>query len=361
MQRIVAAVALLFAVTVVRAEILDGVAAIVNSNVITYSEVRDYVQPVVAQLRRSYSGSNLVEKVRSAQLDALENLIERTLILQEFKEKGYSFPETVVEEQFNDVIANDFGGDRAALIHTLQAQNTTLAQYKEQLRDRIIVQAMRNRKTMAEVVASPYKIQTYYKEHADDFKVEDQIKLRMIFIKKLPVAPAAVPAAPTNSVDAAVTNGTREGEAPAEPVATTNAVVAPPAPPPPPPVDPRKTMANEILAKLDAGDNFDSLARLYSEGKEGKDGGDWGWIGKDVLRKELSDVAFALKAGEHSRVIETSDGYYLLHVEDVKPSHAKPLAEVRDEIEKILLQQQRTKMQEAWVKQLRSKAYIRLP
>jgi parvulin-like peptidyl-prolyl isomerase len=359
MQIIIAAVALMFAATVARAEILDGVAAIVNDKVITYSEVREYVQPVVAQLRRSYSGSNLVEKVRGAQLDALDNLIERALILQEFKEKGYSFPESVVEEQFNDVIANDFGGDRAALIRTLQAQNMTLAQYKEQLRDRIVVQAMRNRKTQAEVVASPYKIETYYKEHADDFKIEDQIKLRMIFIKKLPVVTPVVPAAPTNSVDATSTNATE---------AATNAIAqasitdtnALPAPPPPPPVDPRRTMANEILAKLDAGDNFDSLARLYSEGKEGKDGGDWGWIGKDVLRKELSDVAFTLKAGEHSHVIETSDGYYLLHVEATKPSHAKPLTEVRDEIEKILLQQQRTKMQQAWVKQLRSKAYIRM-
>ena len=71
-----------------RGEILDGVAAIVNDKVITYSEVRDYVQPVVAQLRRSYSGKDLVEKVRSAQVDALNNLIERALILQEFKEKG---------------------------------------------------------------------------------------------------------------------------------------------------------------------------------------------------------------------------------------------------------------------------------
>src|SRR2546425_8295018 len=128
---------------VVRAEILDGVAAIANDKVITYSEVREFVQPVVAQLRRNYSGNNLVDKVRAAQKDALNNLIERSLILQEFKEKGYSFPDTVVDEELNDVVAKDFGGDRAAFIKTLQAQNMTLSQYREQLRERIIVQAMR--------------------------------------------------------------------------------------------------------------------------------------------------------------------------------------------------------------------------
>src|SRR5881628_2008688 len=143
MMRRLSVLAVVYALSLpARGEILDGVAAIVNDKVITYSEVRDYVQPVVAQLRRSYSGKDLVEKVRSAQVDALNNLIERALILQEFKEKGYNFPESVVDEQFNDVIANDFGGDRAAFIKTVQAQNETLSQYREQLRDRIIVQAM---------------------------------------------------------------------------------------------------------------------------------------------------------------------------------------------------------------------------
>lgn len=323
---------------VVRAEVVDGVAAVVNDKIITYSEVRDAVQPVVAQLRRNFAGKDLVDKVRSAQLDALNNLVDRALILQEFKEKGYSFPDTVVDEQFNDIILNDFGGDRSAFIKTIQAENMTVTQYRDQLRDRIIVQAMRNRKMQQEVVASPYKIETYYKTHQDDFLVEEQIKLRMIFVKKGPPPPPPAPPVETNE---------------------TKEVVAPVAPAPPP-VDPRLRMAEEILAKLDGGDSFESLAKIYSEGREGKQGGDWGWIGKDVLRSEISEVAFNLKPGQHSNIISTPEGYYLLQVEDVKPAHIRPQSEVRDEVEKILLQQQRTRMQENWVRQLRAKAYIRI-
>ena len=351
MVKLVVTIVLTMAAVAARAEILDGVAAVVNDKIITYSEVRDYVQPVVAQLRRSYSGSNFVEKARTAQLDALNSLIERTLILQEFKEKGYSFPETIVEEQLNDVIATDFGGDRATFIKTLQAQNMTVSQYREQLRDRIIVQAMRNRKTSQEVVVSPFKIERYYQEHTDEFKVEDQIKLRMIFIKKGKPEEVRSQKPEVGTNDVAGTTNTAESASTAD----TNAAATPL-----PPVDPRKTIADELLAKLEAGDSFESLAKIYSEGKEAKQGGDWGWISKDVLRKELSEIAFALAAGQHSHVIETADGYYLLQVDAVKPTHAKPLTEVRDEIEKILLQQQRTKMQESWVKQLRSKAYVRL-
>ena len=127
-----------------------------------------------------------------------------------------------------------------------------------------------------------------------------------------------------------------------------------------PPVDVQHELANEILAKLDAGESFESMARVYSEGKEAKEGGDWGWIGKDVLRKELNTIAFTLKPGQHSRVIETAEGYYILQVDDMKPAHTIPLSEVRDDIERTLLQQQRAKMQEDWVKDLRGKAYIRL-
>ena len=296
-------------------EIVDGIAAIVNSNVITYSDIRDYVQPVIAQLHRNYTGSNLVEKVLDAQRDALNNLIERHLILQEFNSKGYSFPDTVVDEQLNNTIATDFGGDRAALIKTLEAENMTLVKYREQLRDRIIVQAMRNRKTQNEVVVSPYKISTYYQAHIADYKVDDQIKLRMITIKK--------PAIPE-------------------------------------PEDARRKLAEEIWTKLEAGTSFDSLAKLHSDGKEGKQGGDWGWVGRDELRKELSAPAFQLKPGQHSHVIETTDGYYILQVDEMNAAHTKPLSEVRGEIESHLLQDQRAKMEQDWVKQLRTKAFIRI-
>ena len=102
------------------------------------------------------------------------------------------------------------------------------------------------------------------------------------------------------------------------------------------------------------------MARVYSEGKEAKEGGDWGWIGHDILRKELNETAFTLKSGQHSRIIETAEGYYILEVDGVKAAHTTPLAEVRDDIEKTLLQEQRAKMQEEWVKDLRAKAYIRV-
>lgn len=341
--------ALIFALPVRAADVVDGVAAIVNDKVITYSEVREYVQPVVQQLRRQFSGNELIEKVRAAQMDALNNLIQRALIIQEFRSKEYKLPETVVDSEINDIITQEFGGDRTAFVRTLQAQNMTLARYREQIEERFIVQAMLAHKTQQNVVVSPFRIEKYYKEHLDDYKLDDQIKLRMIFLSRS--APPATPAS-TNAPATEVT-GTNEVAATGE----TNVAATAPAPPP---VDPHRLLADEILAKLEAGAKFEDLAKEFSEGKESKQGGDWGWVSRDSLRKEINAVAFALKAGQHSQVIETEQGYYLLQVDDVKPAHTRPLAEVRDEIEKTLLADQRTKMQDDWVKELRRKAYIRL-
>lgn len=298
-------------------DVMDGVVAVVNDRVITLSEVRMVIGPILPQLQRDFRGEELNAKLRSLQTDAINSLIERALILDEFKTKGYTIPENTIDRELSEIIASEFNNDRGAFTRTLQAQNLTVTQYREKLRERVIIQAMRGRKGQQYLVISPHRIEEYYKEHQKDFAVEDQIKLRMIFIKK---APADAEAAP----------------------------------------DARRKLGAEILGKLDAGESFESLAKLYSEGKEAKQGGDWGWVGKDVLRKELGETAFQLKAKQHSQLIETAEGYYLLFVEDVKPAHTKPLVEAREDIEKILIELQRDKMQDEWIKTLRAKAYIRL-
>jgi parvulin-like peptidyl-prolyl isomerase len=399
------------------ADVIDGVVAIVNDKVITYSEMMMLVQPVDRELRRNFSGQELEEQRRKAQMDALNTLIEHALIVQEFDAKGYKIPETYVEGQINNRIATEFGGNRAAFIRTLEAENLTLSQFRDQERERIIIEVMRDQRARKTMVVSPYKIEKYYQDNIDQFKVGDQVKVRMIYIKRGAAVAAGAMAAgqdsasPTNQAPStnseatvavtnieattgsstagiaeAATTATNTAEVPltnsgapvavsttamveaatittnaAEVVATNgSATVAAAVAPAPPSVDLQRKLADEILAKLDAGDSFENMARVYSEGKEAKEGGDWGWIGRDILRKELNETAFSLKPGQHSRVIETSEGYYILEVDDVKPSHTTPLTEVRDDIERTLLQQQRAQMQEAWVKDLRAKAYIRL-
>ncbi len=81
---------------------------------------------------------------------------------------------------------------------------------------------------------------------------------------------------------------------------------------------------------------------------------------RDTLRPEVRDDAFKLKPGQNSRILMTDDGYYILRVEDVRHSSVQPMADVRAQIEKTLIQEERQRLQQEWIDSLRSKAFIKM-
>ena len=128
-----------------------------------------------------------------------------------------------------------------------------------------------------------------------------------------------------------------------------------------PPGDTNETrmLAEEILAKINAGTPFAEEASLYSQGSQSTQGGDWGWVEKSVLRKELAGPAFSLKAGEKSGVIDTPEACYLMMIEERRPEHVKPLSDVRDEIEENLLAEESNRLQKQWIDRLKKKTFVR--
>jgi parvulin-like peptidyl-prolyl isomerase len=101
------------------------------------------------------------------------------------------------------------------------------------------------------------------------------------------------------------------------------------------------------------------MATVYSTGSQRSQGGDWGWVERSVLRKELAEVAFTLQPGTLSDVIETAEECYLMLVEENRLSHTRPLSELRDEIEKTLLIQERARLQKQWIDRLKAKTFVR--
>lgn len=306
---------------------IDGIAAIVNKEVITYSQVKDLVEPQEKALRDSIpqGGEELVQRIKALRLDALKALIETQLILQDFKKQGFELPDHVVDQRLQETIQTVFDGNRAAFIKTLEAQNKTLESYRKELKDQIIVQSMRHRNVSSEIMISPYKIEKYYQQNIEDFQQQDQVKLKMIFFKR-----SLFKEKTTDDSGAEVE------------------------------YDPQKRIAEEIYRKLMSGSDFSSLASIYSEEDHKSKGGDWGWISRDTLRKELTDVVFRLRPGQHSHVITTEEGYYILQVYDYKRGKVQPLADVRDKIEAKLIQEERLKLQQKWIDSLKQKAYIKM-
>lgn len=297
-------------------DVVDGVAALVNKDVITFSQVREVVASRERTLHSQYSGQELADKIREARRGALQELIDRQLIIQEFKKKEFSIPQRFVDERVDSIVREEFGGDRQAFIRTLQAQGYTLTKFKESEREKIIVQAMRFQNVKSSFIVSPIKIDSLYTTSKPEYTTPEQIHLWMIAVNK----------------------GTSvAGEK-----------------------DPQKESADEIRKKLLAGAKFEDLAKLYSDDSSRSTGGDWGWIDRKTLNDTLTNAAFRLDVNKVSPIIEQGQAYYIMKVSERKASYTKPLADVRPEIEKKITSDDRERMQEQWVSGLRKKAFIKI-
>src|SRR2546426_1438120 len=163
-------------------QVVDGIAAVVNGEVITYSQVRALSAPREKLLRSQLTGKELESKLIELRQLALKDLIDRRLVIQAFKKESYQIPDHIVDERMHQIIRESFGGDRNTFIKTLEAQNYTLGEFKEKELERIMVSAMRSHNVKMNSIISPTKVEDYYRKHRDEFTSKEQIKLRMIMI-----------------------------------------------------------------------------------------------------------------------------------------------------------------------------------
>lgn len=346
-------------------ELSNGIAAIADDSVITVQDVRQASADMIDLYRRTYfNNPDLFEQKRVAALtDALDGLIDRQLILRDFKTLGGVIQESYIDDVIKDRIRERFG-DRVTLTKTLQAQGLTWETFRQREREKIITQIMERKNVREALLISPAKIERYYQTNAAQYKLGDQVKMRVIVLNR------------SQNAD----------------------------------VDEVRHFATQIKAKIDGGAPFAEMASTYSEASDRKQGGLWGWKQDSQLRRGLWEVASAMPTNVCSRVIgmsTLSDGsywvaqygpageltvarhfnererdafieeirpadgrnamdkvpapqfFYLILVEDKQLARTKTLPEVRDEIEKDLLLQERARLQKKWIERLRAKSFYR--
>jgi peptidyl-prolyl cis-trans isomerase D len=147
------------------------------------------------------------------------------------------------------------------------------------------------------------ELQNYYRQHADEFRVPESVKVRHILIK-LPLP------GPDGKVDAKQ-------------------------------ADVAKAKAEDVLSQLRKGGDFAALAKKYSDDTAtAKDGGSVGQLVQGSgSAPEIEKVAFGLSKGQTSDVIPTSYGFEIIRVDDRVAAHARSLDEVRAEIEPLVMAQ----------------------
>ena len=118
--------------------------------------------------------------------------------------------------------------------------------------------------------------------------------------------------------------------------------------------------ANEVLQKLKEGGDFAQLAKQYSKDPSKERGGDIGYFIKGQLMPELEEICFKLQLEQTSDIIKTKLGYHIIKLTDRIEPRTVELSEVRDAIEKELKDSAQQRMLDELVKNLRSKAHVKI-
>ena len=293
----------------------NGIAAIVEDKVITVDDIRREISPYIPQLQRdARNEQEFNQQLAQLQDDIIQNLIDRVLIVKEFrKDEKKQIPPAFIDQQIADIQASEFDNDRSKFLAYLRARGTTLREYRREVEEDIIYGYMRQQQRKSQSIVSPVRIENFYNENKDRFYQEDSVHLRLIQLNRAP----------------------DESETQLE------------------------TKAREIIGRFNRGEKFEDLAREYSQDSRRAKGGDWGWQKRSDLRKDFSEPLFELKAGEISEPVMTPEGCFLLFAEERKYAGIQPIDEVRDDIERILIQQMARVSQDRWLERLRRNGYVK--
>ncbi|MCK4859611.1 MAG: peptidyl-prolyl cis-trans isomerase [Candidatus Omnitrophica bacterium] len=290
---------LLFHCSNARAEEVNKIVAVVNNGVITQQELDYSLLPLYEQYKAVYQGEDLNRKIKKAEKDILEQMIENKLIFQEAKKKGFEAVEEEIEKEINE--AKKAFASVEEFNKTLERENFNIQKLKQKYERQIIIRKAVRGYLAEKVRITPQEISSYYQQHKDDWTQQRKVKVRMIS---------------TKSEDEIV----------------------------------------EALDKLRAGNDFNLVAREYSaNGDE-----EVKFISKGEMVAEIDNVIFSLKIGEISGLIKTEVGYHIFKVEGKQQRKISGLPKVMGEIENILWQKKSARELAKWIEELKQDAYIEI-
>lgn len=298
-----------------RLQYANGIVAVAEDKIITVADVMQHIGPLLNQLRReARNDQEYAEMVERLQDSTIQDLIDRVLIIKEFrKDEKRHIPASYVDNAIDDEISEQFEGNRSKYLAHLRSLGKTQLEYRRDKEEEIIYHYMQGQQQRSQSLVSPVRIETFYNENKDRFYREDEVHLRMIQF-------------------------TRTEE-------TTDESL--------------KQAATLVAMRFKNGEKFEDLAKELSQGSNRSKGGDWGWMQRSAFKPEFSEAAFNLKKGEISEPILLPEGCYILFAEDRRYAGIKPLDDVRDEIERVLLAQMTRTNQERWLERLRRNGYIK--
>jgi len=287
------------------AVLFDRVVAVVNKEVITWSELYRAMEFEAESFLKGESEAERKKIFKENEGPFLEGMIDTRLELQAARKLDINASKEEVGEAI-DNIKKKYSMTDQELNESLKKEGFSTEEYKRRLAEQIILGKIVSQEVKNKIVISEAEINEYVSKNKDA-----GYSVRQIFLKK-----------PENTSE--------EGEV--------------------------EEKADMVFRRLTAGEDFARLARQYSDDPSGKMGGDLGFVKKDLLGKEFVEVISQMKVGEISRPFWTERGMHIIKLEDkVDTSN---LAELRDVARKKLMEKRFNEEYRSWIRGLREKSYV---
>ncbi len=293
--------------------VVEDAIARINDQVITSTEYQAAEQQLLQQARQdNISQADLDDRVNNL----LRDMIDEQLLLSKGKELGITADAETMRE-LDDIRKRNNLPSMEALEKAAAQQGVSFEDFKQHIREQLIRQQVVRDQVGSHLEMTHADELAYYNAHKQDFMVPEEVHLSEILIP----TPDNPTAAQINSAQA---------------------------------------RANEVAAKLKAGDKFAALARQYSGGPTAAAGGDLGDFKRGTLGDVLENATFSLPAGANTAPIRTRQGYVILHVDAHQNAGVPPLSDVEQKVQEALYFQQLQPALRAYLTKLRSEAYIQI-
>ncbi len=298
------------------AEIIDRIVARVNNDIVTLHDVEQAAIPFLLQ-----SGRNPAVLQNPSQRDrileeALEELVDRKLIVQEAKKIDYTISDDELEQWLN-YTRQQQNLSEEQFAQVIEQYGMSYKDYREMVRQNLLKVRMIKIKVGSQVTITEDDINARYREKYGD----GPTKTRFITVRHVLLRPK-------DESDAAGRQA----------------------------ADRLRQLRKEIMA----GKSFEEAARETSEGPSADKGGLIGTFKRGDLDPSFESAAFALEVGEVSKVVQTKFGYHLIKVEEQELREAPDTGDRREAIRNEIQQEEMNRLLKQYISELRSKAFVEI-
>ena len=283
----------------------DAIVAVVNSEIITLRDLREYIRSTyVGLVAEGYSDDKIKKIMLDLEINGLNKLIEDKLILSKANETKIEVRPQLVDDKLNSV-KSKYASEQT-FEESLVNHGVTLTDLRNKIEEQLKVQFAIDHFIRSKLYVNPKEVTEYYQSHLKEFQKSEQVVLNSIFILK--------------------------GDNPKE----------------------AQNKANQALEQLKANKNFDEVAKEFSKAPP------LGKVEKGQLKAEIEQKVFQLQAKEISPVIEVDNGFYIFLMKEKIPPQITPLEEVKNNISNFLYNAKTQERYSKWVEDLKEHAYIEI-